>query len=81
MRIIGRNWEEKWSEEFEWSREQPSPEDVAQEAKESCFESISDLISKMEEASSTCSTGFEKWKWFRNWGCAFGMNKTSESDS
>ena len=71
---MSQNWEEKLSEEFEWSREQPSPEDVAEEAKKYDFESISDVINKMEDAPSTCSTGFEKWKWFRNWGDAFGMN-------
>jgi hypothetical protein len=37
---MGQNWEEKLLEEFEWYREQPSPEDVAKEAKEYNFESI-----------------------------------------
>jgi len=78
---MSQDWEEKLSEEFEWRRDEPSPENVAEEAKEYGFESISELISKMEDAPSTCYTGFKKWKYFRNWGRAFGMSQIRDLDS
>ena len=78
---MSQDWEEKLSEEFEWSREQPSAKDVAAEAKKYNFESVSDVMSRMEGASSTCSTGFEQWTWFRNWLNAFGIDSISKSDS
>jgi len=78
---MSEDWEEKLTEAFNWSREQPGPKDVADEAEEYNLESISNLISKMEDAPSNCSTGFEKWKWYRNTGDGLGMGQLRESDS
>jgi len=78
---MSQEWKEELSEKYTWSNNQPGPKDVVEEAKEYDFESISTLISKMEDAPSNCSTGFEKWKWFRNYGRAFGMGKDEETNS
>jgi hypothetical protein len=59
---------EELQQRYTWSAEEPGPEKVVQQAKERNVD-LDELIEKMDDPNGT---GWERWKWYRNYAIAFG---------
>ena len=65
------NWINRLEEEFEWSRKKPGAEKVIKEAREHDFESIDELVKKMNDSGN--NEGYSRWKWAKNSKEALGF--------
>lgn len=58
------DWTGTLAEEFNWTDDR-GPGTVVQEAQQIGIDSLEDLLAALEEAPTSYSTGYAKWRYYR----------------
>jgi len=58
------NWTDSLAAEFDWTDDR-GPGAVVEEAREMGIDSLEELVAALEEAPSSYSTGYAKWRYYR----------------
>lgn len=58
------NWTDVLAEEFDWTDDR-GPETVVKEARETGIDSLQELRAALDRAPPSYSTGYAKWRYYR----------------